>query len=281
MSVRDAPCHSRFHRMQREKQDLVGTEGSREESPAGRLSQATVDVASLSDGELAAFSAELFDACAHIFSGVTRASFDRDMFGSNARSTRIRVFRDGDDRIVGFATVFRHEMPHRGRSVTVFRGWAGLLPGYRGRGRTFGFFTRELLAYRFRHPIRPVYVVSFLIHPSSYIALVRFYGTVYPRRGQPVPDDALRLMSAFADDIGYPPADPADPLVRVTDDATREAKPFWERTDDPDIAYFRERNPGYRSGHALLVMVPLPLWRLLTSAPRYALDRVRRLRADD
>lgn len=71
----------------------------------------------------------------------------------------------------------------------------------------------------------------------------------------------------MADLYDVRPVDPGDPLIRDVGWSTRQARAFWEKAKDPDIVYFRERNPGYPQGHGLLVLVPITFGNLLKSFP--------------
>jgi hypothetical protein len=194
---------------------------------------------------------------------------------SGAERTRIRVFRRADGAMVGYAAVHRHPMTVLGRRVTVFRAQAGLLPEYRAHGATFLFCVLELLRYRLRHPLAPVFYLGALVHPSSYLVFVRHFAGVHPRRDCEIPHSTYRLMVAMADGFGVPPVDPSDPLVRRDGWVTRQAKPFWETTADPDVVFFRNRNPGYRQGHGLVVLVPMSLSNLLRALCSHAWASLR------
>ncbi len=228
------------------------------------------------DADLSRFATQLYQAHNRIFAGVDEPGFVRYLFHSGADASRIRAYLTPDGRMVGYAAAHRYGRDVSGRRIVVFRAEAGLLPQYRAHGRTFWFFTRELLKYRLLHPAEPIFYLGMLVHPSSYVVFARYFRDVYPHREHAVPGPAQRMMQDLADSFGVPPVDAADPLLRLVGWRTRRAKPYWEQTDDPDVAYFRERNPGYRHGHGLVVLVPITLRNLVHAVVSYVHTHLRR-----
>ena len=236
----------------------------------------TVDPETLSIVEQRNLANELYTAHNQIFAGPGDTKFFDCMFCSGAAATRIRIYRRQNKDIVGYAAIHRYRLTMLGDQVTVFRAEAGLLPGYRAQGRTFAFYIRELVKYRLQHPFEPMYFSDMLVHPSSYVVFARCFKRVFPRHDQEIPVQEYQFMLALADEFRVPPVDQSDPLIRDTGWTTRQAKHFWETSKDPDIAFFRQRNPGYRQGHGLLVLVPISLLDLVQSVPRNIADRLNR-----
>ena len=236
----------------------------------------TVDAETLSIAEQRHLADKLYIAHKQIFSGPGETRFFDCMFRSGAAATRIRIYRRRNKDVVGYAAIHRYRLTVLGASVTVFRAEAGLLPGYRAHGRTFAFYIRELVKYKLQHPSEPMYYLGMLVHPSSYVAFARFFKHVFPKHDQEIPDKEYRFMLALAEEFGVPPVDQSDPLIRDVGWTTRQAKHFWETSKDTDIAFFRQRNPGYHQGHGLLVLVPISLLDLVQSVPRNIIDRLHR-----
>lgn len=83
-------------------------------------------------------------------------------------------------------------------------------------------------------------------------------------------------MRDLADSFGVPPVDSSDVMIRRVGWTTRYSKPYWEQTEDLDVEYFRERNPGYRHGQGLVVLVPITVGNLARAMLLYAFTQLRR-----
>jgi hypothetical protein len=243
---------------------------------APRLSVQTIDLSKESDTFVAQFASELFTVHNAIFSGLDEDAFSHYVFRSGATRTKIRIYRNSKSEIVGYAAVHRYDKKVSTGPVTVFRAEAGLLPQYRAHGTTFYFYTLELLKYRLLHPLQRIFYLGMLVHPSSYLVFARHFHEVYPKHDCEIPADMRRLMQSMADDFGIPRVDPVDPMIRRVGWRTRRAKHFWIRTEDPDVVFFRERNPGYRQGHGLLVLVPITFMNLAWVFPMYVYKHLQR-----
>ena len=240
------------------------------------LSIVTVTVPKDSAADLSQFSKQLYEAHNRIFAGLDEEAFTHYIFRSGADAARIRAYLAPDGEIVGYAAIHRYRKYISGRQIIVFRAEAGLLPRYRAHGRTFWFFAAELLKYCLLHPTEHVFYLGMLVHPSSYIVCTRYFRNVCPRPGHTIPLGTQQFMQELADSFGGPPVDASDPMLRLVGWTTRDSKPYWEQTEDADVAYFRERNPGYRHGHGLVVLVPMTTSNLLRAMLFYAFTQLRR-----
>lgn len=242
----------------------------------GDLSLVTVTVPENDAADLSQFSKQLYEVHNRIFAGLDEAAFVRYVFRPGADATGVRAYLAPDGQIVGYAAVHRYSKYISNRRVIVFRAEAGLLPRYRAHGRTFWFFAIELLRYRLLHPTERIFYLGMLVHPSSYLVFARYFRDVCPRRGHAIPARTQQLMWDLADSFGVPPVDSSDPMLRLVGWRTRYSKPYWQQTEDLDVAYFRERNPGYRGGHGLVVLVPMTLANLVRAMLLYAFTQLRR-----
>ncbi len=241
-----------------------------------RLSTQTIDLSKVSCAFVSRFAGDLFAVHDRIFAGLDEESFTHYVFRSGATQTKIRVYRNSENMLVGYAAVHHYRKEVSGQPVTVFRAEAGFLPEYRAHGRTFYFYTFELLKYRLLHPTQRIFYLGMLVHPSSYLVFARYFHEIYPKHGQEIPEDMRRLMQDMADDFGIPRVEPGDPMIRRVGWTTRQAKQYWINTDDPDVVYFRKRNPGYQKGHGLLIIVPISFANLLRVFPVYVYEHLRR-----
>jgi hypothetical protein len=64
-------------------------------------------------------------------------------------------------------------------------------------------------------------------------------------------------------------------MIRDVGWVTREAQPYWENTDDINVAFFRRRNPGFHNGQGLLTLVPMTPYNVLYAAVHWGLRKGR------
>ncbi len=235
----------------------------------------TVDLSRASGAFVDRIARSLYAVHDRIFSGVSEEQFARHVFHSDAELTRVRVYRDERGALVGYAVVHRFRRRISGRTVSVFRGEAGLLPEVRGHGTIFYFYTLEFLRYRLRHLLEPIFYLGMLVHPSSYVLCARYFLT-YPSARRETPAAVQRLMEEISNTFPAPPVSGSDTMVRRVGWTTRAAETWWRDAGDPDVDFFVQRNPGYREGHGLVVLVPLTTANLLRALARYTVERLER-----
>lgn len=218
---------------------------------------------------------ELFLIHNQIFAGLDKDTFIQYLFHSGAAETKMRIYRRQDGALVGYAVVHRYQKVIKDKPTTIFRAEAGFLPQYRTYGRTFYFYGLEVLKHLLSHPTEDVFYLGMLVHPSSYVVFARYFDEMYPKGGREIPEDSYRLMIDMAESFDVPPVDPSDPLIRNIGWRTREEKPYWGSTNDPDVVFFRTRNPDYRLGHGLMVLVPMTIPNLARALLVYVYKHVK------
>jgi CRP-like cAMP-binding protein len=231
-----------------------------------------------------AFVDALYAVHAEIFDGVDREAFAHYVVDSPAEETRIQVFRDHTDRIVGYFAFHMFRRTVRGRSAMILRAESGMLREHRGGASMLRFGFGEGMRYVAQNPGTPTYYLGCLVHPTSYHSFCKYLRPVWPSYQSP-PDAALRaLMSELGDSFGLPRVG-EDPLVRHVGWRTRDTeaeRAFWQRCDKPDVRFYVEHNPGYGEGHGLLMLVPVTpaliaggLGRIAQEKGSHRLERVR------
>jgi len=228
-------------------------------SPQEHLATETILLREQPDASVSKLAEELFLTHDRIFAGLDKETFIRYLFRSGATDTKIRLYRRQDSALVGYAVVHRYQEVIKDKPTTIFRAEAGFLPQYRAHGRTFYFYGLELLKHLLSHPTENIFYLGMLVHPSSYVVFARYFDEMYPKSGREIPEDKYRLMVNMADFFAVPPVDPSDQLIRNIGWRTREEKPYWRSTNEPDVTFFRNRNPEYGLGHGLVVLVPITI----------------------
>lgn len=215
---------------------------------------------------------ELYDLHRRIFRGVDKAAFVKYVVDSAAEHTWIQLYRGEDGALGGYLAVHIYERKIAGRMTAIVRGETGTLRRYRGANLVGGFFADRVLRYRVAHPLRPLYLLGALVHPSSYAQLARYAGGVWPREGVEMPAEIRGLMEALGEAFGLERVDPGNALVREVGWQTidsRGDRAYWERCERPGVQFFRRENPGYEEGHGLLTLVPLTLGTVTRGIARY------------
>jgi hypothetical protein len=222
---------------------------------------------------------ELYELHSRIFRGVDKASFVQYVVDSKAEHTWIQLYRGDDGALGGYLAVHIYERKVGTRTIAIVRGEVGTLRQYRGANLAAGFFADRVLRYLAAHPLRPLYFLGSLVHPSSYSQFVRYADEVWPREGVETPAEIRTLMDTLGDAFGLARVDPANPLVRDVGWQTidsRTDRAYWERCDRPGVQFFLRENPGYEQGHGLLTLAPLTLGAVTRGLARYMFARSER-----
>ena len=237
-----------------------------------RLRRQILDLGELRGARRTAVHAAVGELCARSFTGDRAAELMDLMFDTDARILRrIQLFHDAADHVVGFVCAVRQDVRLDGRVVTVFRAVAAIEPEHRHRNRTALFALREAARLRLRHPWRPAYLLTPIIHPSSYTALARFSRRLYPSPRRPHDPALDRLVVALADLVD--PFGPSEgPLLRERRISVRNAPVL----DTPYARFYLAVNPRFADGYGLLVLVPLAVTDLLSFTLRRSMTVLRR-----
>lgn len=256
------------------KHSIVGAPGLGKRAGARRLAAAEVVVPRTLDADAKRrFEDELYDLHARIFRGVDKAAFVKYVVDSKAEHTWIQLYRGDDGELGGYLAVHIYEREVGGRLTAIVRSEVGTLREYRGANVIGRFFFDRVLRYRLAHPLRPLYLLGSLVHPSSYSAIARHTDDVWPREGAETPSEILELMNQLGDAFGLERVDPENPLVRKVGWQTidsRSDRAFWERCERPGVQFFLRANPGYEDGNGLLTLAPATLGAITRGIARYA-----------
>lgn len=226
-----------------------------------------------------AFEDELYDLHSRIFRGVDKASFVKYVIDSAAEHTWIQLYRGADGALGGYLAVHIYEREIDGRMIAIVRSETGTLRKYRGANLIGGFFAERVIRYRAAHPLRRLYLLGSLVHPSSYSQIARYVDGVWPRQDVETPAEILALMDALGNAFGLDRVDPENALVRKVGWQTIDShtdRAYWERCERPGVQFFLRENPGYEEGHGLLTLAPLTLGAVTRGVARYVFTRTER-----
>ncbi|MBN1207873.1 MAG: cyclic nucleotide-binding domain-containing protein [Myxococcaceae bacterium] len=201
-----------------------------------------------------------------IFDGVERESFAKYVVLSKAEHTWIQVHKNEQAEIVGYFALHIFERQLGGIPTAVFRAEAGTLRAYRGGNVNARFGLSLGLRYLLKNPGRRAYYLGSLVHPSSYSLFAKYFGEVWPRRGQETPPELQAFMDELACEFGLERVHTSNALVRKVGWRTRETeaeREYWQHCDKPAARFFIEANPGYVDGDGLVTVVPVTAANLL------------------
>ncbi|MFV8750911.1 hypothetical protein ACNOYE_10215 [Nannocystaceae bacterium ST9] len=138
---------------------------------------------------------------------------------------------------------------------------------YRGGRAAARFGLLEALRFKLRHPCRALAYLGLAVTPAPYVLHARVMRRFHPRRDVATPRLVEAWMRAAVEARGFEFVRPGVVAVRLrARDPARLGQAFTD--DDPDAAYYLERNPSWADHEALVVWVPLDLVNVLASLPR-------------
>ena len=180
--------------------------------------------------------------------------------------------------LVGYNVILYRARDYRGERIGVYNANVGLLPEYRGHNRTVATGLRLAIPRLLLEPHRRLYFHAYLMSPSIYVMMDKYSDQMWPApRTDPPSDDVLALVEYLRAESGPPRWDPANPwVVRLPTsiDENDDELAAWRTSDRPSVRYFFEKNPHYRDGGALVLLVPLTLANLLRAVGRLAARQV-------
>lgn len=246
--------------------DPVAAPGPRPAASRGRLVARIARVPTL-DGPTIDAAFELFQS---LYLGAERERFEKDL----AEKRFIILLRDEvDGALRGFSTVHVGDVIHGGRRARlVYSGDTVVHPAYWGQKRLQRAFSTILVREKLRRPGRPL--LWFLISKGykTYLLLAHHCPRSFPRVDRREDPDlratlhwvaASRFGSAYDPSMGvvsYP-----SPRERVRAEVAPIDRPLM---DNPHVAFFAQRNPGYNRGDELACLAQIRLIDPLTTIVR-------------
>ncbi|MGZ5055410.1 MAG: hypothetical protein ACXWAT_10785 [Methylobacter sp.] len=226
------------------------------------LSAERIDPSMLSKQQREELSRTLYQIHRTVFTGLNEKDFNHYVLNSPAPVTRIFLYRNKQNELIGYLGVHRFEKQVEEQPLVVFRAEVGLLPEYRQKDADLSFWLMEAVKFKLLHPGKHVYFLYAPVSPSFYAMVARHTYKVYPRHDLNVPPDVLRLMTHLAQQFALQEADEKNPLIRKVGwitKATNQEKCFWQSSKNPHIRYYIDTNPKFNEGNGLLTLIPLTI----------------------
>lgn len=238
-----------------------------------------VDPTALTDAERDALTEALYAVQRQVFAGVDRAAFRKYVIDSEARRTRIQVYRDDAGVCIGYAAIHLFSVDLSGKNTTVMRAEMGMLPAYRGQSLAWKFLAWEVARVA-ASPLSQGFFVACPVHPASYYTLARSTPQLFPRP-EDTPEAMTALFSQLDDALGMSRPAGAGEHVRSVGWITRQSRAervSWRNHDSALVQFFLKENPGYEHGEGLRIACPLSLRTLAAGLWSMAGRLVRRQR---
>lgn len=210
----------------------------------------------------AAMRREMFALFQRYYEQVDFERFEADL---RPKQFVILLF-DSENRVQGFSTlqhllVYRNGRPIRG----IFSGDTVVDERYWGQ-RTLGrVFLRHLWMEKCRRPFAPLWWFLISKGYKTYLLMANSFPEHYPRFEEPTPNDAQEVMDAFAGQM-FPDAYQKESgtiefAVPHGQLKNRVAPITPDLLENPRIAFYQERNPGWRLGTELACVAKMT-WSL-------------------
>ena len=213
------------------------------------LTSVAIPRVELSDAEIQS----MFSVFSENFNGVTREIFERDLANKNW----VILLSDAETKeIEGFSTLSLYEttFDHQPLSV-VYSGDTIIRREYWGTPQLPSTWIKTVLE-KSAKMVQPLYWLLISSGYKTYRFLTVFYKEFYPRHDIPTPPEMQSLMEHLATQRYGSDYHCEEGVVRFANGATplREgiSEVTNERLQDPHVAFYIERNPGYVNGDELV-----------------------------
>ena len=215
---------------------------------------------------------------ADFYEHVTHEAFLLDL----AEKTLVFVGTDaGSGELVGFSTARFYQHRYRGRSVGIyFSGDTIFMPRYWGQTAFHRAVTKQLLRWKLRHPLEPLYWHLICSGHRTYLTLVRNFPAHWPHHARPCPAwergliDSIcraRYGQAWRAERGVVSFGEVQPVLRS---AVAPLTP--EVLALPEVAFFVAANPGYQRGDELAMIALVDAGAVLGMATKWLRKSLRR-----
>ena len=199
---------------------------------------------------------------------IDKKQLANSIFYQSTANTNLYLFFDKNE-LVGINLVNIYEYNYQGDDYSFFRFLSGILPQYRGKSNVQKVGFLEAFKYSALNPLREIYYLGPLIHPSSYAAACKVSNLVYPSLKNEVPKKFFDLMVTVADVLGLERVVGESPLVRNLHVVTKEPRDSLPVKLSNRAKYFMELNPNYKKGYGLITLAPMDFKNVTKSFMNY------------
>jgi hypothetical protein len=191
------------------------------------------------------------------FEGVSRDAFEADLAAKNW----VLLLEGDGGALEGFTTLHFERLPAAGESAgVIYSGDTIIEPAAWGRMRLAPAWIGAVNRLRREAGVERLHWLLIVSGFRTYRFLPTFWRDFYPRRDRATPPEARALLDDLAARRFSDRYDRAAGVVRLAQ--AQLLRPHLAgvpegRADDPDVAFFLQRNPGHSRGDELVCLAEL------------------------
>jgi len=241
-----------------------------------------VDLLTLPQDQREALIAECLTLDQAVFPNATDVDLEPHLRDPRALAILMVLMRSPQGRLVGQVIHPIVPVPTERGPVAVMGGIAGILPEWRGAGRSIVHAVPLVLGWALRNPRWRLFFATALMTPKVYEHVSRSCPRMHPRPGAAMPPELQAILRGLAQHD--PTLQSRGPHTWVRDKlppprGTAQERRKLDRTR-PHINFFLDHVPDYAHGRGLMSITPLSAMALveigLTSVWMRVARRVRR-----
>ena len=202
-----------------------------------------------------------------LFGKVDEAVFYQFFRDPRIKSTYLATCLNSENEFVGFFTLHVFRLSISNKKHLIFRGQTGLLRKYRRNTVNVFYLLFIILYQRILNPFCKMYIYSATLNPGIYRQLSRVLKQIIPGVNQPVSnkyDDLIEELLKFYNQKRK--TDSWVTNISVFPKTSKQEDEYWKESKDPHIKFFLDLNPNYKNGDALITLVPLTWFNILSSS---------------
>ncbi len=207
---------------------------------------------------------KLVDDCHRVYlktsETLERTSFEAACFPPGL-SCLVRLYFGAAGELAGWSSFAVRVFPVRGELHAVISAPVFFCPNYRGGADAARDGLLDAVVYKLRHPTARLGFVSSCTNPAPYKLFFRRLSRVYPNRHGATPEHIEEVIRAMGKARGMVTVE-GDPWRHKSLGRPKAAEALKEAAslrDDPDAAFYVQRNPGYADADATALLVYMPL----------------------
>ncbi len=235
------------------------------------------DVNALSDERRRALAYDVWsEVNRNVFTSVSSTEFYEHFIGSESAVNKVQTMHGDDGAMIGYLNFRVANKSVSEQEYGVIRVVNCLLPEYRGKSSTRGFFLLELARYQLSQAWsrKPILLFFTANSPTSFYSVARYARRVYPNPHGETSDAESNLIKAVAGAFGLN----VDDNFTITYDGLElhEAPQDtlgWKQHPHSAVQYYLQRCPRYRHGQSLAVVVPASVTDVLYGLAGVGYDR--------
>ena len=192
------------------------------------------------------------------FKGISADDYFAKYFASDTAFKRaLRLYYVGE-KLVGYCLLTFE----KSQNNVLIRASAGFYSEYRNGGNTLSFSMQQAFKYWLLHPWQKIYYADTMLSPAMYRAIAKRVAITYP--SQDYPSDAAVLFREFNSSGDVSNVTQTQCLLSTGRSSNYSQKELanFASSNKKEISFYCNVNPGFSTGIALFVIMPVNLKQL-------------------